>query len=223
MTPRSCLAKELFFVRRTIPCIVYTYITHWARKDLKAFSGFADLDIEREPVSALYIAQLTPSGDLIGFPRMVEIKGSRYVTSLCFRKGVPGSYLCTTNTGLAYLSETTGALEHLPNELGQIISEADKDKFRFNDGACDKKGRFYFHSMSRDDGAKTGKLYMFEKGMKKSADLRVLEQGFAIGNGPVIDEQRKRMYFNFTESGIGCQCANDPLPYVLLKRSPRRL
>ena len=162
-------------------------------------------------MTALYIAQLTPSGTLTGPPRMTEVKGSRHVTALAFRKSVGGSYLCSTHTGLAYLSEATGELEHLAGGLGQIISEDEKDNFRFNDGVCDSKGRFYFHSMSRNEEAKSGKLYMYEKGMKSVADLKVLEDGFAIGNGPVVDEQRNKLYFNFTDSGVGCEHLSDTL------------
>lgn len=185
----------------------------------------SDLDIEVGPSSKLFIAHINSTTDeLVGNVREKAVQGSRYVTALAFRKDYPGSYLCTTNTGLAYLSEESGQLTHLPNGLGQIIAEDDKDKMRFNDAATDSKGRFYFHSMSRDEGKKAGKLYMFEKGMKGVEDLKVLETGFAIGNGPVIDEERKRFYFNFTEQGIGCEsdiqsilCLSQSNPLCLLQ------
>lgn len=167
-----------------------------------------DLDIERSPVSALFIAQLDDEGNLASAPRLVEIKGSRHVTALAFRKDHAKSYLCTTNTGLAYLSEKTGELEDLPNGFAQIIPEDKKDKMRFNDAFCDSKGHFYFHSMSRDESQRTGKLYMYSSDMKSVADLKVLEEDFAIGNGPVIDEERKRFYFNSTPDGVGCKSVN---------------
>lgn len=135
---------------------------------------------------------------------MVEIKGSRHVTALAFRRDKPDSYLCTTNTGLAYLSAETGQVEDLPGGLGQIIPNDQKEKMRFNDAFCDSKGRFYFHSMSRDESDPKGKLYMYSPDMSAVSDLKILEDGFAIGNGPVIDEQRNRFYFNSTPSGIGC-------------------
>jgi sugar lactone lactonase YvrE len=149
---------------------------------------------------------LNDDGSSVGSqPKQIEIKGSRHVTAIAFRKNKPGSYLCTTHTGLAYLDELTGQVEHLPNGLGEIISESDQDRFRFNDGVCDSKGRWYFHSMSRDESQKTAKLYMYEQGMNDKSELKVLEEGFAIGNGPVIDEERRKFYFNFTEQGIGCR------------------
>lgn len=135
---------------------------------------------------------------------MVEIKGSRHVTALAFRKDKPKSYLCTTNTGLAYLSEETGGLQDLPNGFGQIIPADQAEKMRFNDAYCDSKGHFYFHSMSRDESQPKGKLYMYTSDMKSVSDLKVLEEDFAIGNGPVVDEERKRLYFNTTPNGIGC-------------------
>jgi sugar lactone lactonase YvrE len=163
-----------------------------------------DLDIEREPVSALFIAQLNALGEVQGEPRMVEIQGSRHVTALSFRKGVPRSYLCTTHSGLAYLSEETGKVEHLPGSLGEIIPKDKQSYMRFNDGYSDTKGRFYFHSMSRDDSKKDGQLFMYQKGMKSEDDLKVLADNFAIGNGPVIDEERKKCYFNVTSECISC-------------------
>lgn len=145
---------------------------------------------------------------------MTEIKGSRHVTSLALRKNHPKSYICTTNTGLAYLSEETGQLEHLPGGLGEIIPESLKGQSRFNDAVCDSKGRFYFHSMIRDTEKKDGKLFMYDsRTMRTKEDLKVLETGFAIGNGPVIDEERRKLYFNFTEAGLGCEHA--PLVYFL--------
>lgn len=156
-------------------------------------------------MSALFIAQLDNDGSLASAPRMVEIEGSRHVTALAFRKSTPNSYLCTTNTGLAYLSEETGELQDLPNGFGEIIPATQKDKMRFNDAFCDSKGRFYFHSMSRDEKEPKGKLYMYTANMKSPSELKVLEEGFAVGNGPVIDEERRRFYFNMTPNGISCR------------------
>lgn len=156
-------------------------------------------------MSALYIAQLNALGEVQGAPRMVEIQGSRYVTALAFRKGVPRSYICTTHSGLAYLSEDTGKVEHLQVGLGEIISKEEQEYQRHNDGYCDSKGHFYFHSMSKDDGKKHGKFYMYDKSMKNKSDLKLLDDNFAIGNGPVIDEDRKKCYFNVTSESIGCQ------------------
>jgi sugar lactone lactonase YvrE len=170
----------------------------------------SDLDIERSPVTALYIAQLDNAGNLVGQPKQIEIQGSRYVTALAFRRDTPGSYLCTTHTGLAYLDEATGRVDHLPNGLGELVPEVDMPKFRFNDGVCDSRGRWYFHSMSKDVNQKTAKLYMYEHGMHGKADLKVLEEDFAIGNGPVIDEERGKLYFNFTEQAKGCQSSLSP-------------
>lgn len=141
----------------------------------------SDLDIEVGPSSKLFVAKLNEDDSLSGPPREIPVKGSRYVTALAFRKDHPGSYLCTTHTGLAYLSEETGEVDHLPGGLGQIVAEDDKDKFRFNDACTDSKGRFYFHTMSLDEDKKDGKLYMYENSMKSVGDLKVLETGFAIG------------------------------------------
>lgn len=163
-----------------------------------------DLDIERSPSSALYIAQLTDSGDMVGSPKEIEIKGTRYVTALAFIRGETGRYLCTTNTGLAYLDEGTGELTPLPNDLGNVVPEDERTELRFNDAYVDSRGRFYFHSMSLDESSKRGKLYMYERGMERVRDLRVLEQDFAIGNGPIVNDETNRFFFNSTADGIQC-------------------
>lgn len=159
------------------------------------------LDIMRSPASALYIAQLTDSGDLASPPREVELTGSRFVTAIAFIKDQPGTYLCTTNTGLAYLDEATGKLTNLPNDLGFVVPEDKKDELRFNDAYVDAHGRFYFHTMSLDESAEIGSLYMYEKGMQRVSDLKVLEKDFAIGNGPAVDAERNLFYFNETSAG----------------------
>lgn len=164
-----------------------------------------DLDIERSPATCLYIAQLDNAGNLSSKPRQVEIEGSRHVSAIAFRKDEPGSYLCTTHTGLAYLSEATGQVVDIPGNFNQIIPEDEKDSMRFNDAVCDSKGHFYFHSMSRDETKRKGKLYMYSPEMTSMTNLKVLAEDFAIGNGPVIDEERGRFYFNVTTDGIGCK------------------
>ena len=173
-----------------------------------------DLDIERKPVSALYIAQLDAAGALAGAPKMLEVQGSRYVTALAFLRSDDSKYLCTTHMGLAYLDSNTGVLSHLPNGLGEIISsEQEGEKMRFNDAVADSHGRFYFHSMSKDESRKSGKLYLYDpKTMKGKDDLKVLEENFAIGNGPAIDEERRRFYFNVTSEGIGCESRRSCYP-----------
>lgn len=170
------------------------------------------LDIERKPVSALYIAQLDAAGALVAAPKMLQVQGSRYVTALAFLRSDESKYLCTTHTGLAYLDSETGSLSHLPNGLGDIVSsEQEGEKMRFNDAVADSHGRFYFHSMSKDESRKSGKLYLYDpRTMKGKSDLKVLEENFAIGNGPTIDEERRKFYFNVTSEGIGYVYDYDP-------------
>jgi len=71
---------------------------------------------------------------------------------------------------------------------------------RFNDGACDAKGRFWFHSLNKK-GEQVGKLYVYEEGK----DVRQVQAfDFAIGNGPTWNAESSKMYLNHTDGAIGC-------------------
>lgn len=114
------------------------------------------------------------------------------MTALAFRRNKPG-YLVSTHQGLGYLSED-GQLEEF-----KFILPKDEN-VRFNDGACDANGRFWFHSLNKK-GENVGKLYVYEEG-KEVKEVQVPE--FAIGNGPTWSNDGKKMYFNNTSGAIGC-------------------
>jgi sugar lactone lactonase YvrE len=69
----------------------------------------------------------------------------------------------------------------LDTQSGQVspilVVEADKPNNRFNDGKCDRQGRFWFNSMSEDEGQAA--LYRYDP----DGSLHLMEKGLTIGNG----------------------------------------
>lgn len=73
--------------------------------------------------------------------------------------------LVATETGLAVLTLSTGALDDL------IAVEADDPTTRSNDGRADPQGGFWFGTMAKDGKGKNGALYRFYRGeVRKLAD-----------------------------------------------------
>ena len=75
--------------------------------------------------------------------------------------------------------------------------EAEPAGNRFNDGKCDRSGRFWGGTMDFACQAPTGALYCYE------ADGRCTrhEMGFAVTNGPTWSLDERTMYFNDTVRG----------------------
>jgi sugar lactone lactonase YvrE len=84
--------------------------------------------------------------------------------------------------GLAFLNLDTG-------EVIPIIQiEADKPGNRFNDGKCDRQGRFWFGSMS--PGKTQASLYRYDP----DGSLHLMETGLTISNGLGWSPDQKTFY-----------------------------
>jgi sugar lactone lactonase YvrE len=84
--------------------------------------------------------------------------------------------------GLTYLNIDTG-------EVIPIISvEADKPNNRFNDGKCDRQGRFWFGSMS--PAKPEASLYRYDP----DGSLHLMETGLTISNGLGWSPDEKTFY-----------------------------
>jgi sugar lactone lactonase YvrE len=75
--------------------------------------------------------------------------------------------------------------------------EAEPPGNRFNDGKCDRRGRFWGGTMDFACEAPTGVLYSY------AADGRCERHamGFAVTNGPTWSRDERTMYFNDTVNG----------------------
>jgi len=72
--------------------------------------------------------------------------------------------------------------------------EAEPAGNRFNDGKCDREGRFWGGTMDFACKAPTGALYCFEA----NGSCTRHEMGFAVTNGPTWSRDGRTMYFNDT-------------------------
>ena len=68
---------------------------------------------------------------------------------------------------------------------------------RFNDGKCDRGGRFWGGTMDFDCAAPTGALYRYDP----DGQCVRHEVGFAVTNGPTWSQDERTMYFNDTVNG----------------------
>jgi len=113
------------------------------------------------------------------------------ITALAERADAPG-LIVTMRRGFAYFDP---AVDAPPRYLHQ--PEPDRPGNRFNDGKCDRQGRFWGGTMDFDCVAPTGALYRFD------ADGRCTrhDDGFAVTNGPTWSLDERTMYFNATVEG----------------------
>ncbi|KAF4626179.1 hypothetical protein G7Y89_g11981 [Cudoniella acicularis] len=79
-----------------------------------------------------------PAGDAVEPARILEVSFDS-ITTIYFRKNVPGSYICGYRQGIAFLDEKTGEVE----VLKELIPKKDRDGFTMNDGGVDPQGRFW--------------------------------------------------------------------------------
>jgi L-arabinonolactonase len=106
--------------------------------------------------------------------------------------GNPGSYafcsrdkvLVAYRTGLAVVDLPSGA--HRPIETPMI----DFAKARFNDGACDRAGRFWVGTMHKGMSEPVGGLYRVDPDLS----VRQLADGFTVSNGIAFSPDDAVMY-----------------------------
>lgn len=105
--------------------------------------------------------------------------------------------IVTLRHGFAFFDPETGALTPL------AAPEADLPGNRFNDGKCDRRGRFWAGTMDFSGKQATGSLY------RLSSDLRCakMDSGYPVTNGPAWSSDQKIMYHN--DSVNGCVYAFD--------------
>ena len=105
------------------------------------------------------------------------------VGSVAFRES--GGMLAALQSGIHFLDPATGALETVAQP------EAHLPENRFNDGRCDRAGRFWAGTMSDARREPTGSLY------RLSADLecRHIRADVIVPNSLAWSPDNRRMYF----------------------------
>lgn len=96
-----------------------------------------------------------------------------------------GGLIAATRQGLAALDPATGVLEPL------LAVEPDRPRNRPNDGACDRKGRFWIGTMAMDGAAGQGSLWRIEG---QAPAVRV-DGGFGVSNGIAWSPDDRWLYF----------------------------
>lgn len=109
------------------------------------------------------------------------------ISCLALRRNGQG-LACVTAQGFALIDPATRALTYLSKPL----SPEDSKHVRFNDGACDSKGRFFAGTICSKEPDIPGKLYRFDP---YSGTALVDEGPFTDSNGLGWSADEKIMYF----------------------------
>jgi sugar lactone lactonase YvrE len=126
-------------------------------------------------------------------PRLVRFDsatGENRATPLAERIGClavreQGGLIAALETGFKWLDPATGALEPL------LDPEPDKPQNRFNDGKCDRRGRFFAGSMDDAERACTGTLYRLDP----DHSVHVMRSDVHLANGLDWSPDGRVMYF----------------------------
>jgi D-xylonolactonase len=118
------------------------------------------------------------------------------ISAVAERADHPG-LIVTLRHGFAYFDPATEKLERL------VTPEAHLPDNRFNDGKCDRAGRFWAGTMDFACQKPTGTLYRLSPDMSFTA----IDSGYAVTNGPAWSVDQKIMYHN--DSVNGCVYAFD--------------
>jgi xylono-1,5-lactonase len=114
------------------------------------------------------------------------------ISAVAERDGAPGLIVTLRHALARFDPETPGAS---PRPLYR--PEAEPAGNRFNDGKCDRRGRFWGGTMDFACEAPTGALYRFDAG--GACERHAL--GFAVTNGPTWSLDERTMYVNDTVNG----------------------
>ena len=110
------------------------------------------------------------------------------VGSFAFRE--KGGMIGGTDTGFHRIDLDNGIYEPIANP------EVEMPGNRFNDGKCDRRGRFWCGSMNKNIEEESGSLYRLDPDLsvhRMAPDFR-----FKVSNGTAFDPEDTRMYFSDT-------------------------
>ena len=103
----------------------------------------------------------------------------------------PGKFICAIENNIYIYAD--GEFKLFAGSIYETVGD-----IRFNDGKCDRNGRFYIGSMDMDGGWKNrGKLYK----ISKDKEVVVCEENITCSNGIAFSGDGKYMYYIDTPSG----------------------
>jgi len=114
------------------------------------------------------------------------------ISAVAERHDAPG-LIVTLRRGFALFDPDVPGV--VPSYLHRPTEEPEGN--RFNDGKCDRHGRFWGGTMDFACEARTGALYRYDPNGRCVRH----EMGFAVTNGPTWSRDERTMYFNDTVEG----------------------
>jgi sugar lactone lactonase YvrE len=127
------------------------------------------------------VKRLDPASGAVMMLVLPEVVGS-----IAFRK--KGGLIAATKSGIHFLDPASGTLEARANP------EAQMPENRFNDGRCDRQGRFWAGTMCDVRRDPTGSLYRFDADMTCTK----LRNTIIIPNSLAFSPDGRTMYFGDT-------------------------
>jgi xylono-1,5-lactonase len=112
------------------------------------------------------------------------------ISALAERAG-NGGLIVTRRHGFAAFDPVTGELRHLADIEAHIPGN------RFNDGKCDKFGRFWAGTMDFDGKKATGSLYR----LSPDLSFEPVDADYIVTNGPTWSGDHKTLYHNDSVNG----------------------
>ncbi len=119
-----------------------------------------------------------------------EITLDQNIHAIAMRRsgGLVGSF----QHGIGFVDPASGAITTVADPIGEVLA-------KFNDGKCDRGGRFWTGSMSNDWVTPVGCLFRFDADRK----VRIMDTGFKLSNGMGWSPDDRTMYFtDFGQSTI---------------------
>ena len=117
---------------------------------------------------------------------------SKQVTSWDMPELVGSLALCEAGGLLLALRSSLSRFDPVTGHMIRICApEAERPNMRFNDGKCDRQGRFWVGTMNDVTREPTGSLYRLDA----NGDCRALAQGITIPNSLAWSPDDQTMYF----------------------------
>jgi sugar lactone lactonase YvrE len=133
-----------------------------------------------------------------GSARHTTVATPARVGSFALRRN--GGLVAAMEHDLGWMDPATGAFERIASP------EADREGNRYNDGRCDRQGRFFAGSMTLDRSGPKGVLW------RLTGDRRISEaaSGVTVANGLAWSPDGRTMYWSDSPSGRVWRFAYDP-------------
>lgn len=114
--------------------------------------------------------------------------------------GYPGSYAFCPDNKLLIAYRTSLALVDLESGDHRVIETPmiDFSKARFNDGACDRAGRFWLGTMHKAMSEPVGALYRVDPDLS----IRQMAESVTVSNGIAFSPDNKVMYHTDSRSAV---------------------